>query len=128
MRKLRVAREDGETDRRSDGVRPRRERDLALTDDPVQAAPDEGDREDDERHPDEEALPEALVRRVVRIRADGGESFGSAAAMTGERRRPRTEARERGWYAAPVIGKAPVTGLFRSIPAGEPGKTVARVS
>ena len=65
------SREDGQTDRRSGGVRPRRERDRALTDGPVQAAPHERDREDDQRHPDEEAPPEALVGRVARIRADG---------------------------------------------------------
>ena len=70
-REVSGSREDGETDRRSGGVRPRRERDRALTDGPVQAAPHEGDREDDERHPDEEAPTEALVGRLARIRADG---------------------------------------------------------
>jgi hypothetical protein len=64
-------REHGEADRRSGDVRPRRERHRALTDDPVQEAPDEAGREHDERHPDEEALPEALVGCVARIRSDG---------------------------------------------------------
>ena len=50
-------REDGETDRRPGDVCPRRQRNPALTDGPVQAAPDEADREDEQRHPDEEALP-----------------------------------------------------------------------
>ena len=62
--------EDEEADDRSGDVGPRRERDFTLTDGPVQAAPYDGDREDDERHSDEETLPEALVGRVVRIRAD----------------------------------------------------------
>ena len=69
------SREDGETDRGSGDVRPRRERDPVLTDGPVQAAPDEAEREDDERHPDEEALSEALVGRVARIRADREDPF-----------------------------------------------------
>ena len=64
-------REDGEADRRSGGVGPRRERDRVLAHDPVQAAPDERDREDDERDADEQTLPEALVGRVARIRPDG---------------------------------------------------------
>src|SRR5829696_2878366 len=64
------SRENGETDRRSGDVRPRRECDPVLTDGPVQAAPHETERKDDERHPDEEAPPEALVGRFARIRAD----------------------------------------------------------
>jgi hypothetical protein len=42
---------------------------------PVQAAPEEPDREDDERHADEQALPEALVGRVARIGTDGQQSL-----------------------------------------------------
>ena len=64
-------REDDEADRRSGDVGPRRERDRVLAHDPVQAAPEEPDRQDDERHPDEQTLAEALVGRVARIRPDG---------------------------------------------------------
>ncbi len=70
-REVSGSREDDEADRRSGDVRPWRERHGSLTDDPVQAAPHEAEGEDDERHPDEEAPPEALVGRVARIRADG---------------------------------------------------------
>jgi hypothetical protein len=55
-----------------------------LTDDPVQIAPYEGDREDDDRHPDEKALPEALIGRVARIRPDGE---GAIAKRRGHDRR-----------------------------------------
>jgi hypothetical protein len=55
-----------------------------LADDPVQAAPEERDREDDERHPDEEAPPEALVGCVARIRSDGE---GAIAKRRGHDRR-----------------------------------------
>ena len=68
-------REDGEADRRAGDVGPRRERHRVLTDDPVEAAPDEADREDDERDADEETLPEALVGRVARIRSDGEDAI-----------------------------------------------------
>jgi hypothetical protein len=61
-------REDGQADRGPGDVGPRRERDRVLADGPVQAAPQEPDRQDDQRHPDEQALAEALVDRVVRIR------------------------------------------------------------
>jgi hypothetical protein len=63
-------REDGEAERRAGDISPRRERDGLLAERPVQAAPEEPDREDEDRHPDEEALPEALVGRVARIRPD----------------------------------------------------------
>ena len=46
-----------------------------LTNGPVQAAPEESDREDEERHPDEETLPEALVGSVARIRSDGEDAI-----------------------------------------------------
>jgi hypothetical protein len=74
QREVPGSREDGETDRRSGDVSPRCERDPVLTDRPVQAAPGKADREDEDRHPDEEALPEALVRRVARIRPDGDDA------------------------------------------------------
>ena len=53
-----------------------------LTDEPVQAAPDEGDRKDEERDPDEEALAEALVRRVGRIGADRERTIDEVARLT----------------------------------------------
>ena len=69
-------REDGEADRRSGDVGPRRERHRVFADDPVvQAAPYEADREDDERDADEEALSEALVCRVPRIRSEGEDAI-----------------------------------------------------
>jgi hypothetical protein len=46
-----------------------------LTHGPVQAAPEEPDREDDQRDTDEQALPEALVRRVARIGSDGEQAI-----------------------------------------------------
>jgi hypothetical protein len=46
-----------------------------LTHDPVQVAPEKRDREDDERHADEEALPKALVGCVARIRSDGEDAI-----------------------------------------------------
>jgi hypothetical protein len=55
-----------------------------LTHDPVQAAPEKPDREDDERHADEQALPEALVGRVAGIRSDGE---GAIAKRRGHDRR-----------------------------------------
>jgi hypothetical protein len=42
-----------------------------LTDSPVQAAPEKPDRQDDERHADEQALAEVLVGRVAPISSDG---------------------------------------------------------
>jgi hypothetical protein len=74
-RKASGSRKDDETDRRSGDVRPWRERDFPLTDEPVQQAPHEAGREDDERDPDEEALPEALVGRVARVRSDGEDAI-----------------------------------------------------
>jgi hypothetical protein len=53
-----------------------------LTDDPVQAAPDEGDRKDEEGDPDEEALAEALVRRVGGIGADRERTIDEPARLT----------------------------------------------
>ena len=70
-REISGSREDGETDRRSGDVRPRGERNPVLADGPVQAAPDEAERQDDERHSDEEAPPEPLIGSLARIRADG---------------------------------------------------------
>ena len=82
-------REDDEADRRSDDVAPRRERDRVLTDDPVEAAPDEAGRQDDERDSDEQSLAEALVGRVGRIGPDPERAFSKLASrpalMTGER-------------------------------------------
>ena len=75
-------REDAEADRRSGGVRPRRERDRVLTDEPVQAAPDDRDREDGERDADEKPFPEALVGRVARIRSDRERVIDQRLAMT----------------------------------------------
>jgi hypothetical protein len=46
-----------------------------LPDRPVQAAPYEAERENDERDADEEPFPEALVGRVARIRSDGEEAI-----------------------------------------------------
>ncbi len=83
-------REDAETDRRSGGVRPRCERDRVLTDEPVQAAPDDGDREDRERHTDEEPSPKALVGRVARIRSDRERAIDKRSGHDDEgRRSPR---------------------------------------
>ena len=53
-----------------------------LTDDPVQAAPDERDRKDEERDPDEEALAEALVRRVARIGPERERAIDEVARLT----------------------------------------------
>jgi hypothetical protein len=69
------SREDDENDRRSGDVGRRRQCDPVFAHGPVQAAPEEPDREDDERHADEQALPEALVGRVVRIGSDREEAF-----------------------------------------------------
>ena len=54
-----VQREDREAERRGGDVAPRRDRDRSLTDRPVQAAPDEGDREDDQRDRHEQAPGDA---------------------------------------------------------------------
>ena len=80
-------REDAEADRRSGGVRPRRERDRVLTDEPVQAAPDDRDREDGERDADEKPFPEAFVGRVARIRSDGERVIDQRHGHDDERRR-----------------------------------------
>jgi hypothetical protein len=75
-------REDDEADRRSGDVGPRRERDRMLTDKPVQAAPDEADREDEDRDPDEEPLAEALVRRVGGIGAERERTIDEVPRLT----------------------------------------------
>ena len=86
-------REDCEADRRPGDISPRRERDSALAEGPVHAAPGEGDREDEERHADEEALAKALVGRVARIRADGE---GPIAKRRGHDQRLECRARRAG--------------------------------
>ena len=61
-----------------------------LTDEPVQAAPDDGDREDRERHTDEEPSPKALVGRVARVRSDRERAIDKRSGHDDEgRRSPR---------------------------------------
>ena len=69
-REVPVPGEDGEADDRSGDVTPRRERDRLLANSPVQAAPEERDREDEERDPDEQPFAEAQFRRVGPVRPD----------------------------------------------------------
>ena len=69
-REVSVPGESGEADDRSRDISPRRERDSLLADDPVQAAPEEPDREDEERDPDEQPFAEAQLGRISRVRAD----------------------------------------------------------
>src|SRR5262245_18811731 len=69
-REVPVPREDDEAEDRSCDVRPRRERDPLLAHDPVDAAPEEPDREDEQCDPDEEPLAEAQLRRVGLVGAD----------------------------------------------------------
>ena len=63
-REVVVAGEDEEADDRAGHVRPWRERGPFLVEKPVEAAPEEPDREDEDRDPDEEPLAEAQVRRI----------------------------------------------------------------
>ena len=63
-REVSVPGEDVEADNRSGDISPRRERDRLLANNPIQAAPEKRDREDEERDPDQQAFAEAQVRRV----------------------------------------------------------------
>jgi hypothetical protein len=69
-REISVPGEDGEADDRAGDIRPRRERDRLLADNPIQAAPEERDREDEERDPDELPFAEAQVGRVAPVGPD----------------------------------------------------------
>src|SRR5829696_1373078 len=69
-REISVPSEHGEADDRSGDIGPRRERDRLLTHDPIQAAPEEPNWQDEERDPDEQPFAEAQLRRVGGVRPD----------------------------------------------------------
>ena len=81
-REAAVPGEDGEADDRSSDIGPRRERGRLLADNPVQAAPEQAGREDEECDPDEQPLAEAQVRRVARSAPIDRTRSRSAAIMT----------------------------------------------
>src|SRR5215204_1436125 len=68
--KFRFPGEDGEADDRSGDISPRRERDRLLAHDPIQAAPEKPNWQDEERDPDEQPFAEAKLRRVGGVRPD----------------------------------------------------------
>ena len=69
-REISIPGEDGEADDRSGDISPRRERDRLLAHDPIQAAPEEPNWQDEERDPDEQPFAEAQLRRVGGVRPD----------------------------------------------------------
>jgi hypothetical protein len=69
-REISIPGEDGEADDRSGDISPRRERDRLLAHNPIQAAPEEPNWQDEERDPDEQPFAEAQLRRVGGVRPD----------------------------------------------------------